>query len=1142
MTETNNFQTIISKNSKFTKTFGNDIKKKISNSLNDYLNLEILRPMIDKSVYIGEFKKMHKVHQNSFENRLVIKELYFIKSTQNIDIKLNKEINKVIISDSANIMFLIDINSTLLEVALESNTTRTIALINIYEKCTQLLDVEYNDSQRNFFLLNQNLMLNIFCHKTFCNVNNAELNFFEKLKNSKSRSIDLNNYLVDHLSNLTNTNSFETRSLMSYNQSNDSLIINLTNWSDRILMVNTVTLNVTHNIYINPLQFNFICNSSINQSFMLLVNLLIGHQWTTDELDEYHKVIKLIRTNPKSLHYLRIFSSFIYRLNQKEISYIERKNSLITLDLIYESVIILHTNSTSSFYNFGVIIERFEYYLNKLHNYSKLYEESVNCSQKIYYLIIRSLRRNIDIKKTLESFDKNKNYFVPFSEMNELLAMVPTGITKAELHVLYDEYKYDENNNVFYPFIFEKEDYEILKLINSNKHKKDKDKYYGYFKKESKKEGVEIKRKLPFRKYSDTGLFASNIDNLEKVTENIDINNNTSRLLGIKVQIEKYIFIPHLNIYVFTLSKEMKCSKLCLFKVNEDENVNSNQNKLKVELICLGFIETFSAESPSFLYFITERNLIVSNCKKINYENDYQHCFNFILEFESTKTLHHLQKVFKSIHSKESDGFHDVIFIDIYKDILDLFQVNKIWKIYRSKRIENLTKSNIKTFAFFPATKLFFVQSDEEIFILNPKSIRNELSIKYILEKETENVYDFVCRSLCENKSEFTGDSVFNIVKHIRIDKLNECRVLSYHNLIRNCKFDYLILLQKKTAKSKYFFNLAMKLTKIEISHLSLKVSAKNFDENVEEIQLVNKLLEKQKNLLLSRDLKIYLSQINKEDEDLGKNQRLILEIEERSSKTICLKTMKSFVVKSSISGEQKSELIRKSYDSFNSLFSLIKTKNNKINYITRILKNMNIHENILSFNESIKNHSPNIKGVELDFHPDSLEILNNFFRDIGVNQYIFFMKIVNNKFDIASSIPKTKLHNIISTKINSLNEKINISPIRFNGDVLSLFKDRIEFQQIKFLLNTDRLGTKKKEVTYSKENIDTIDRLLNKKDDRKSLEVMSSIALKDDVDLFKNRKLLPFIQRSRKLQEVFKKKESNLNHLIPILTQKRKM
>ena len=333
-----------------------------------------------------------------------------------------------------------------------------------------------------------------------------------------------------------------------------------------------------------------------------------------------------------------------------------------------------------------------------------------------------------------------------------------------------------------------------------------------------------------------------------------------------------------------------------------------------------------------------------------------------------------------------------------------------------------------------------------------------------------------------------------------------------------------------------------MKLTKIEISHLSLKVSAKNFDENVEEIQLVNKLLEKQKNLLLSRDLKIYLSQINKEDEDFGKNQRLILEIEERSSKTICLKTMKSFVVKSSISGEQKSELIRKSYDSFNSLFSLIKTKNNKINYITRILKNMNIHENILSFNESIKNHSPNIKGVELDFHPDSLEILNNFFRDIGVNQYIFFMKIVNNKFDIASSIPKTKLHNIISTKINSLNEKINISPIRFNGDVLSLFKDRIEFRQIKFLLNTDRLGTKKKEVTYSKENIDTIDRLLNKKDDRKSLEVMSSIALKDDVDLFKNRKLLPFIQRSRKLQEVFKKKESNLNHLIPILTQKRKM
>jgi len=810
MSEAVYLQTGISKNSKTGKSSGNANKKlndnkRTPNPITDFLNQEIIKNMIEKSVYIGEFRKKHKEHQFNYENRSVSKQLYFVKSTKNLDIKTINDNVKVFTSNSQKLIFLIDINYNLQEVSIETNSKKQISLINIFEKSSILLDVEYEDSKRHFYLLNTNLVFSVFSHMKYCKSKSS--NHFEKLKNSKSRSINLNNYLVDKITDLNNMNLTEKRNLMSFDNTNDSLIINLTRWSDRLLIIDTISLTITHNIYVNPMQFYFICNPSINQAFLLLVSIIFKHQWSLFEFEEYKQIVKAINNDKSSLFYLRKLSSFIYGIQIKDISYVDMKGTLVNMDLIYESLIILQTNSTSSFFNFYIILERIEYYLIKLSFYSKLYEENVSYSENIYYFIIRCLKRKIDIKKSLESLDKNKNNFVSFSDINEIISLAPTGITKHEIDKLYDDLKYDEHNNIYYPFIFERDDYEIISLINKNKKLNSNDKFFGYFFKGFKNESELQSAKLPKRKYSDTNLYSFNKHSLEKMTENSSIDDKMSRLLGIYVEINKFIYIPNLNIFVFTLTSETKCSKLCLFKIKDSDDVNINKNKLKVDLFLLGFIETFSTFSPSILYYIPERNLIVSDCKKMNYENNYLFCFNFILEVEKSKTIFHLQNVFKSIHSKQNDGFQDILFIDIYKDIIDLFQVNKIWKIYKSKRIENVTKSDLKEFSFIPSSKLFFIRAEDEIFILNPKSVKNAMSIQYIYEKETENVYDFVCRSVCENKIEYTGDSVFNIVKHILIQKLYDSKIHTFYNLIKNCNFDYLLLFQKSSSRSKFKLN-----------------------------------------------------------------------------------------------------------------------------------------------------------------------------------------------------------------------------------------------------------------------------------------------------------------------------------------------
>ncbi len=61
-----------------------------------------------------------------------------------------------------------------------------------------------------------------------------------------------------------------------------------------------------------------------------------------------------------------------------------------------------------------------------------------------------------------------------------------------------------------------------------------------------------------------------------------------------------------------------------------------------------------------------------------------------------------------------------------------------------------------------------------------------------------------------------------------------------------------------------------MKLTKIEITNLTVKLNVKSFDENIEETELLEKIVQNQNQKILDEELNICLINKNKQDEELG--------------------------------------------------------------------------------------------------------------------------------------------------------------------------------------------------------------------------------------------------------------------------------
>jgi hypothetical protein len=198
--------------------------------------------------------------------------------------------------------------------------------------------------------------------------------------------------------------------------------------------------------------------------------------------------------------------------------------------------------------------------------------------------------------------------------------------------------------------------------------------------------------------------------------------------------------------------------------------------------------------------------------------------------------------------------------------------------------------------------------------------------------------------------------------------------------------------------------------------------------------------------------------------------------------------------------------ILKRTFKSFDSLFKLLTDKTHKIKYITGILRNLNIINDPYILFKLIEKENWNKTDNEIKLNTKSEEVLTSFFHDIGLNQMNFLLRIVNNKFEYLD-ISKSKFINLISGKMSSLGDKINMRDINLNNDPLQQFNERVDHKAILKLFNSHVLCQNRKDVTYSKQNIHNLEKILNKPEAQLTSNFLISTEHVDDVCSSKNRK-----------------------------------
>ena len=448
------------------------------------------------------------------------------------------------------------------------------------------------------------------------------------------------------------------------------------------------------------------------------------------------------------------------------------KERNVNAEKLYSSVIlpILAKSST------GHCIITLESLLLKLKNFfDKLYGCSIAVGKsdlslikgryKLYQnLFLKCYNRRINLKQLFINKDPNNYGYVDERVALEIFQNLPIGLTSLEIEELLLSYNIlDENGKYMYDYLFLLDEQIITGIVFSSPLNLLGDSKFtcGYFIKNSTENNIEfnerqinnIKGKMsaPTEKdgdiisldsqYNLNNFYGNNIEekgNLYMPENYINYEELIDYIINscFTIEINDIIYITSLNL-VFIVTPFNQ--NIPIFKTNPKL---SNKSQ-RLELIGNIDLNSYYIHSPLFLYCIEERNLLIT------------------------------QRV--------TNNSTEIIFIDISKDLLfpsrekDSIEYIVSDDDKNCKKIKNLLtfpkgRENIKLFKQFEYLKkneLFAIISDDCIYIINPKSHKNDISLK--MQEIKKTVYTKLCREFCENPIEQTGDKQFKLLYKINL-------------------------------------------------------------------------------------------------------------------------------------------------------------------------------------------------------------------------------------------------------------------------------------------------------------------------------------------------------------------------------------
>ena len=766
-----------------------------------------VKDIIEHAIKIADFHLRHKKYQKTYENRKIKREQNFItpdeefsgylpKTEDRYDWSfISKLIGKIVYLESNGNLRLYDFRTDnyLLFNLSENDPDKKIISSELYE--------HEQTATSNLFLLYQDFIF-LKIDLLILNKNGSTLSEPEEIINlinlSKKSFFNFKPYLNipsidEYFPNYENNIKIIIFPKMIKDYCTD-IILNFTQIAGKFLIYNTISNSILGNYIVNQKDY-VTTESEYLYNVRLLISAFFEKIWSVKQyeylchlidtickVNKENKKVNIMEELKKLALLLNMASndeddnlSLLLKTQQYTFTEIKdlktEKERNINSEKLYNKIILpIFIKSTS-----GPCIITLQNLLLKLKNFfDKLYDCSTAVGKsdlsliqgrfKLYQtLFLKCYNRGIDLKQLFINKDPNNYGYVDEKVANEILLDLPIGLNPTEVDQLLHVYNlFDENGKYMYDYLFLLDEQIITKiafssplnLLGENKFS------CGYFIKNATENNYEIndkKVKNMRPKMSAPTDKDSEMLSLDSQYEFKNFYGNIIEEKGILTHPEKLFNYEELIDYIinscFTIeiTDIIIISSLNLVFLITPFNTNipifkkstkyTNKTQ-KLEKIGDIILNSFYIHSPLFLYCIEERNLLLTQ--------------------RTTKLT------------------TEIVYIDISKDLLfpsrDKNTIEySVSDDINCKKIRNLLTfqqgiDNIKLFRkieYLKKNQLLALISDEYIFIINPKSHYNEISLK--MQEVKKTVYTKLCRGFCENPDEQTGDPKFKLLYKINL-------------------------------------------------------------------------------------------------------------------------------------------------------------------------------------------------------------------------------------------------------------------------------------------------------------------------------------------------------------------------------------
>ena len=761
-----------------------------------------IKDIIEHAIQIADFHIKHKKNQKTYENRKIKKEINFInkdelfrgnlpQSKENYNWSfISKLLGKIIYIESNENLLLYQFNtsnSSPLSFNLGGNDqNKTIISAELYEneanyQCYLLL-LYHNFSFKiyDLFLINndgyseeekknliKNSIISGFDFKPYLNIPNIDEYYPDYQKGIKIIIFPkiLNNFCTD-------------------------IILNFTQIAGKFLIFNILSNTIIGNYVINQKDY-VTTESNYLSNLRILINTFFNKVWSIKQYECLCELINSICDKNNSNNILEDLKKLSLLLNMaandeddnlslllktKQYTFTTikgiktSKDREIESEKLYTNIILpilAKSNSDYCIISLKTLLSKIKIFFDKLYGCSiavgKADLSLIEGKFKIYQnLFLKCYNRGINLKDIFIQNDPNDYGYVDNKVAYEILKDLPIGLTDKEIDDLLNNYNiYDDNGKYMYEYLFLLDEQIITRIVFSTPlNILDGDKFTcGYFINNNTQNDIEfdnIKGKLS----APTNKDNSDIISLDPVYEHDKHYGNKIQEKGITIMPEKKFDYEYLSDYIINncltieITDMVILSSLNLVFVLTPYNQNipifklnthfSNRPKL-LEKIGIINLNSFYNNYPGFLYYIEERNLLITQRTR------------------NTST--------------------DLVFIDINKDLLYPFRdkkeinytLDKNNKNSSIKIVKNLLtyeqgRNNMKLFKkieFLKKNEILVASSDDTILIINPKSHYVEISLK--MQEIKKTAYTKLCREFCENPEEVTGENNFKLLKKIEL-------------------------------------------------------------------------------------------------------------------------------------------------------------------------------------------------------------------------------------------------------------------------------------------------------------------------------------------------------------------------------------